>query len=480
MFSQTVGAKVLNFFGQLVLARFLVPEDLGLVTMAVTISFIASTTLQCGMDVILIRRAPQFGRIANPAFWICTAIAAVGILVTLAALPFALRYYQAPLVGWLVLLLLVKTLFDAVSIVPFAKLNIDFRFELLATVGFFFIAANTLLTILLAWLKWGPFAVVAPMAVVAVARALVGWRLARPPVRLAPEVRYWGSLLGESAVLMASAVLVALHSQGDYLALALFRPDDKHGLGMYWYAYNLSTQTLQMVSVTMASVLLPALSALQANAHQQHAAFRRAAAALVTLGVPLCFLQAAVARPLIHLLFKPAWADIVPLFQILSVGMGLSIIGTPGRSMLQAQGRLRGMLVMYVVCDVLFVACVLAGVGLGQTRGVAVGVAAYLAISGPFIFRTAIRPTGGGWSDAWQISVKPVLFAALSIAAGMFAYRMLPDPARSDVAEVVVVPAVSLCLYAAAVRYGDPETWRDLITPLRRLLPARGQSARAA
>ena len=86
--AQTLGSKLVNTVGQVILARLLLPESWGLVGEAYTITAFAGLIQQAGLREILIQRQSHFRRWANPAFWMSLTLGCMGALImVMLALP---------------------------------------------------------------------------------------------------------------------------------------------------------------------------------------------------------------------------------------------------------------------------------------------------------------------------------------------------------------------------------------------------------
>jgi O-antigen/teichoic acid export membrane protein len=109
MLAQTIGSKVVGFFGQIVLAWLLVPEEFGVVSLALVIMSFAGIVQQSGVREVLIRRHAQFGRWQNSAFWLSIASGLTALAVMVAAAPIAEVVFAAPgLAGLAIVLSLVS------------------------------------------------------------------------------------------------------------------------------------------------------------------------------------------------------------------------------------------------------------------------------------------------------------------------------------------------------------------------------------
>src|SRR6202044_1692868 len=154
-----------------------------------------------------------------------------------------------------------------------------------------------------------------------------------------PRPQFWRYFVPTGAYVFLTGVLMVLGSQGDYMLLGLFHSASE--VGIYFFAFNFSVQINTFLWVGFANVLFPMMSSIQDDARRLAQAFRKTVGTISVLVVPLCVLQAALAGPLIRLLFSEKWVPAIPLIQLMNIGIGLHTIAEPCVPLLQAQGRFR-------------------------------------------------------------------------------------------------------------------------------------------
>src|SRR5258705_4865335 len=139
--------------------------------------------------------------------------------------------------------------------------------------------------------------------------------------------------MSDSITLILSNFCMTSTWYGVYIILGIMH--DAKSFCIYFFAFNLATQTMQVFTQNLIGVLFPALSKLQHNIEHQTRAFLRAAELLALIGVPLCLLQAALAGPAINVLFNSWWAPMIRVLQLLSIGMAVRLVALPRGALIQ-------------------------------------------------------------------------------------------------------------------------------------------------
>jgi O-antigen/teichoic acid export membrane protein len=453
---------------------------------------------QAGLRETLIHRQRTYHLWANTAFWMSVGLGLVGGVVTAAAAyPAALLLHDMRLFKMLLFLAAVAPLMSLDQVAE-AKLQNQLRFGLLASVNWAVAVVQLGLTVLFAWMLpplYKAYAFVLPRPVIAVSRLTVLWWAARPPVRWTYQFHRWRFMLGDSATLFTSNLFLMLQWQGDYMVLGSLYADKKI-LGVYFLAFNLSIQTMQLFTGNLTGVLFPALSKLQAEPQRQIRAFLDATKLLAMIAVPLCLLQMGVADPGVRMFFQDdKWQAAIPVLQALSIGMAFRVVASPGGSLIQAQGRFRVILITNVINAIIFLTLVTVGAMAGRPGAanlwlrpattVGIAVAFYFALIGPIFLYVAIRPSGGTWRDIARVYVAPMVVSTVAIVVAMYAGSLVPEKQIrghrfGQAVRLTVILAWFVALYVPLIRLVMPDDWRSLMRRVGTLYRSRRAGAQEA
>ena len=465
---QSVAGKAVNALGHVVLAWLLIEEDFGLVSKAYAAVALPALFQQVGVREALLRRQRTLRRWVGAGVWMSLAFGVLSAVAMVAIAPFAATFFynggstdsadasRARTLVWMIVALATAAPINTLANVPLAMLQARLRFRLVSAVGFGAVVSHTLLNVALAALDLGPYSFVLPWPIVGAMRLAVLWIASRPRVG-APRrlLRRWPMLIGDSGLVLAARAFAACVLVGDYVVLGRWHNDDV--AGVYYLAFNLSVQTAILLATNMDGVLMPILARLQTDPPRQRDAFLRVARGWALLAVPLCFLQAALADPVVRLLLAPRWHATIPVLQVLSVGMAFRSLALPAQTLIAAQGRFRALMWLSAAGAVVFLALVTPAAASSPARSAAIVVAVaasiYFALEAPLMLYSAVRPAAGGWRDVGAVLVAPVALGAAAAMVGTVAGNLIPGSS----AALLLVRCVLTTLVAAAVYV--PAAW---------------------
>jgi PST family polysaccharide transporter len=473
MLIQTLGSKVVGIVGQVVLAWLLAKSDFGLVALAGTAVGFASLLQQLGLNKILVQRHGNFKSLANAAFWMGVASGIAASLLMVAAVPVATAVYQdRRLIGLILVLALVPPL-DALAIVPTAYQSLHLRFRTLAVLGLISNVLTVALSLGFALLGLGVYAFVLPKPLVALATAAALWGMTPMRPRLNPQFRRWRFLAKDAGFLLATSLATVVISQGDYMSLGAFHVPEV--VGVFYFAFNLSTQPVQLLVVNLVNVLFPVLSRLQDDPPRQTAAFLRSERILAIVGLPLSGVQALLAQPAIYLVFGSKWEGAIPVFQVLSLAMGFAMLYGLAINLIQAQGRFWTQCWWSCLLSGVFLTGVLGASYLGASLAVAATEVCFYMVASVATVHLAIAGHGGSVRDTAGVFATPLVLSMLTLApVGGLAYALADR--SSPLVQLVAVGGAAAVLYLVALRWIFPADWAAIRQQVLDVLARRRKS----
>ncbi len=464
---QSLSGRAAGFVSQLVLARLLLPEAFGQVGLAYTVTGLVGALISFGVDDVVLQRSARLQHWLAPAFWCSLGLSVVGTALLLAAAPLAAHIYGSPGLTGLIAVVALTLPLGALATVPTVKLRAAMDFRFIAAYSSLEIVGVQLASVLLAAAGFDAYSFVLPLPVAAAVKLVVFWRKAPTRITWRYRVAQLAHLLRSGLLILATRIINETVNQGDYIILGIMTTDAV--VGVYFFAFRLAAQPLRMLAGNFGAVLFPALTQLGADPARQRSAALQAARILVYVVTPVCFLQAALAAPTLHLMFGTRWDGAIPLIQILSLGLPGDAVAWIGGALLVARKQFRLDLVYLLMFAPPFFALVFVGALLGSSLGVAVGASLYYALVKPVNAWLMFQP-GMRRGDAVRLFVQPYLVAGLAIGACYAVAQLLVAP-EHPLGQLLLIVGASPFAYAAALRLCVPDVLRELLQrfPVARL-----------
>lgn len=473
---QAVLTRVIVLAQQLALAWLLAKGDFGLIGLAYTVTTIVNLMANPGIDAVLVQRMRHFNLWATPALWLGLTMGFAGMAAMFGLAPVAAWAYDEPRLIGLIAVLAFALPFQALQIVPKARLRTQMRFGSVVMLGLLNSLVTAVLTIGMAWLGMGAYSLVVPVPFAAAVTTLATWLMARPKIRGRIEFSRWKYLFGNSMVVGVTEVLHAFINQADYMALGLAGLSDET-IGAYVFAYSIAIQPLRVISGNVPIVLFPGLSHLSGTPEKQTQAALRAMRLSMLVTVPVCLLQILLAEPLFRLFFPPKWADAVLPCQLLTIGLMVNAACWPANSLLLAQGRFRERMWLAVAGTAGFVALLAATILKFPTIvAVALAVMVFHVIYSPLFHWWTMR--GYAPRGSFVRELGPPLGAGLAgFVPGVVLMQYMPQTRRGDAISLVMAGALFALVYLAMLFALVPKSVHDFwqqIAPLwQRIWPKR-------
>jgi O-antigen/teichoic acid export membrane protein len=478
MLAQSFAGKLVAAVGQLVLAWYLGPEEFGLMGLAYTVLAFTGLVQYAGLREILARRALSLTRWVDVAFWISIVAGAAAAALTVAVAPLAAGMYGAAAneagreqLVELLQVMAVAMPFNALATVPLAQLRVGLHFRALTGLALFQGVATMVLSCILAALGFGVFSFALPVPLVAMAHALAAWTVARPRRPGTRNLRRWPHLAAESAKLMGAGVFIHACLQGGAFAIGLSGHSDAT-VGLFVFALALSMQVAHLLVFNLDNVLLPALGRLRRERDRQREAFLRALRCLLLVGAPLCLLQAAVARPLLALLFADRWNGAVEPLQALSVATVFLLATSPAINFLVVLGRAGLVMGLSALSASAYLAFAFAGAAMGGAREVSIAVALHGFLFAHVFLAAAAACSGARVSAMLMVFLRPTAIGAMAVFAAWWAASLVPtDTQVQRLAHLGVLVASAAAMTAILARALAPREWREVVAVFQRRSP---------
>lgn len=311
--------RLFQLLTTIILARLLMPEDFGLITIALIFSQLAFVIFDFGFSAALIQKKETTRIHFTTTFVVYLALAFLFTTLVLLIAPFASVFFKEPLLKRILFLLSSVFILYAFSAIPTIRLTREMRFKRLSSLQLLAALAYGATAILLAWSGRGVWSFV--YAVIAERFILMLLLFVFAPWK--PGLRFDGKifreLLGFGGNVMGSRFSSYINNNTPSFIIGKFLGAVQ--LGYFSVAYQLVEFPVQRISKNILRVLFPAFSQLQDDFGQFRELFLQTVYYLSLVIFPVFGGMLLIAPQFLHLFYGAKWnAAILPLQILTAVG----------------------------------------------------------------------------------------------------------------------------------------------------------------
>ena len=359
-------AELANRFFRLgttfVLARSFSPYDYGSIAIIYMIhSFAEVFTSKIGIGAKIVQTEKHsLDAVCNTAYWVSwMACGSMFLLQAAVAFPVAWFYQDNRLILPLCVVGL-KYLIIPVFRVQSSLIKRDNNLKIPAIAGAVESFVNNSLTITLALLGFGIWAVVISMVVATLFRAavLLVHRPWRAPRRF--QIDRWREVVSFGGSMLGVGLLDRLRSNLDYFLVGSFLGVE--ALGLYFFAFNAGIGISQNVIGTFITSLFPHLCETRDDFQKLKSRYFSSLKVIALIVVPLVVLQSSLAPVYVPLVFGEKWREAIPILSIICLSAIPMAFALASSQLLNAVGKVRITLIWNGIYTVLFAIAIFAAV----------------------------------------------------------------------------------------------------------------------
>jgi O-antigen/teichoic acid export membrane protein len=435
----TVTTQILHVGAILILARLLLPEHFGLVSMATALTIFAERFKNLGLSTATIQQKDITHEQISTLFWI-NACAGVLIAIVIAASSHAIAaFYHEPSLVAVTMALALCFLFGGLNVQHEALLRRQMRFRALACVQVSASLVSIGLAIELALEGFTYWALVCKEIAKPAVEMIGVWIAARwcpgRPVA-SSEIK---SLLRVGREVLGAETIILMCRSVDQLLLGKFA--GAHALGLYKAAGQLTSHPTNTLTYPVGSVALPTLSALQDQPIRYQRYYTKVLSLLSFVTIPLLTYMAIFSEDIVRIVLGEKWLEATSIFKILAIAALIEPLYTTCGMVMITQRRSKRFLWWTIMQGAFLLPALFIGIHWGAI-GIAVGYTiAHYALVIPSLW-IGFRDTPLSISLFFKSISTPAFFSLIMAAVlVLLAYGTpsLGSPSRIGLSMIVAV-----------------------------------------
>ncbi|MFD9617193.1 oligosaccharide flippase family protein [Streptomyces virginiae] len=422
----TVVMRLGNFATGIVLARFFLgPEAWGVYGIAQTVLLVLLSANELGVSLAIVRWEGDPRRFAPTVLTLSAASSCLLYAVLFAVAPAVAGVLGSPEASGVLRVMCLCVVLDGLSQVPAGFLTREFaQGRRMAVDGLNFVL-STAVTLLLAVDGWGAMSF-AWGSVVGNVAALIGCCLAAPGTLKFGWDREQARALLKFGLPLAGASMLAL-GVVNVDTMVVGSALDPLALGFYVLAFNISGWPVRIISEAARRVSFAGFSRLADSPQALAAGFARALGVVMVGTVPICVLLAALAAPVVELIYGERWLPAARALPWL-MALGLVRIGCElAYDCLVAIGHRRSLIGVQGLWLIILIPALVIGARTGGIVGVAQG---HVLVAGAVVvpvFLLALHRGGIRLGTVARACAWPLLGGAVMSAVLLLLERYLGD-----------------------------------------------------
>ncbi|MBQ4104711.1 MAG: lipopolysaccharide biosynthesis protein [Clostridia bacterium] len=336
-FGERLLSQGISFIISLVLARLLMPEDYGTVSIMLIFINLSYVFISSGFGTAFIQKKDSDDTDFSTMFY-CSFICSIIIyFIIFFTAPYIATFYKQPAITTLLRVFALQIPISSYNAIQNAYISRNMLFKKLFLSSVISTSLSGALGIGMAFAGFGIWALVAQYIGATLVNTLVlaitvPWRL-----RLKFSFKAAKSLMK-----YGSGILLADLSGtffGELRSLIIGRVYTSADLAFYSKGQQLPSLLTSNLGTSLTSVLFPAMSDYSDDIQRVKQLAKRSIQVLSYVIFPALFGLAALMEPLIIVLYTDKWAPCIPYAQFLSVGLAIGVLGIVPLQTIKAIGR---------------------------------------------------------------------------------------------------------------------------------------------
>ena len=411
---QKYSKMIIQFISGIILARLLTPHDYGCIGMLMIFMVMAEAFIDGGFGSALIQKKRPTQEDYSTIFWWNLGMAIVMYAILYVSAPAIARFYDIEILRDVLRVQGIVLFIYAFNIIQRNQLRKKLNFKVLSIISILTSVISLTITIIMAYMGYGVWALVAQNLLVAGIPALAFWFY----VKWRPIWTFsWPSFRELFSFGFYMFLTHLLNQFGNQIqGLLIGKVYNSATMGYYSKAQGTEKLASNSISQVLTQVTYPLYAEAQDDKAQLANMIKRLTMTLSYITFPMMFVLILCAKPIYVFLYSDRWIDSVPYFQVLCVaGLAFSLQSVNYQS-IAAIGKSRTMFVWTIVKRVVGICFVVVGLLLYGMKGLLIGMVLNTWFSYFVNISLVSRHIGYKW---WKqlTDILPIMVAAVAAAA---------------------------------------------------------------
>ena len=336
-FIERMGVQGIQFIVQIVLARILLPQDYGLISLVTIFIAIANVFVQSGFNTALIQKKDADEVDFSSVFYLSLGVATIIYIIIFVGSPLVSVFYNEPELTKILRVLAITLFFGAFNSIQNAVVAKRMQFKKLFFSSLGASLISGIIGIILAYLEFGVWALVFQQIFSQVSITIILWFTVKWRPMIVFSIERVKGLFNYGSKILASSLIDTIYM--NLRSLVIGKIYTREVLGIYNRGEQFPQVIVNNINGSIQSVMLPTLSSEQDNKEKIKSMVRRSIVTSSFIIFPALVGLSAMAEPVVRLLLTDKWLPCVPFLQIFCFIYALMPIHTANLQAINAIGR---------------------------------------------------------------------------------------------------------------------------------------------
>lgn len=370
--TQKVLVLFIQFVSGIILARLLTPDDYGCIGMLVIFTSISSVFIDGGFGSALIQKKNTTQEDYSTVFYWNLVVSVFLYMILFVSAPYIASFYRMSTLSPVLRVQSLILIISALSAVQVNILKKEMKFREIALVTFLTSVIALAVTIVMAYMGFGVWALVVQFLLTALIPMFAYWIICRWIPKLLFSIRSFKELFSFGVFVLFTNFINNLGRSLEGLLIGHFY--NSSTMGLYIKGKSLEGMAMTGVSDALNQVTFPLYSKYQDNKDELNVLIRQLTLSTAVIMFPFAFVLIIIAKPLFIILYSEKWLGSVPYFQILCLsGIAVALQGVNGIA-ITAIGLSRKMMNYTIIKRIINILLLLIGLFAFGMKGLLVAV----------------------------------------------------------------------------------------------------------
>lgn len=335
--TSSFGLNILTLVRSIVLARLLMPEVFGLMTVCLIVIRSVEVFTRTGVEAALIHRKESFDEARDTAFSIMVARGVLLFLIIFFSAPYIALFYNNEILATLIKVLGISFIFNGFDNINRIALAKELDFRRLMYLDQAVAIVNTMVVITLAFMIRSVWALIIGHLISSAVQMTMSYVLipGKPHFRfdrkIARELYKYGKYITGLSIVLFMASELDNAVLGKIVGMS--------ELGYYVIAFTIANLPSTQISKVASQVMFPAYSKLQADLPALRDAYLKTTKLVASLAVPASAGFIILASEIIHVIYGNKWEPATQPLQILCIFGALRSVASLNGYLLNGIGK---------------------------------------------------------------------------------------------------------------------------------------------